>query len=74
MEFKDGDRVQTDSGLNGRIISINKLTAFVELELNGGKEVLPILLSELMRIDPPQPPTGPTQRPPTRVDTPEPRD
>jgi preprotein translocase subunit YajC len=61
MELSNGDWVQTDSGLSGRIVHVSRLTAFVELELEGGKEVLPILLSELIRVDPAQPPTGPTQ-------------
>jgi preprotein translocase subunit YajC len=62
MQIKDGDLVRTDSGLSGRVIHVSRLTAFVELDLEGGKEVVPILLSELSRVDPPQSPTGPTVR------------
>ncbi len=53
MQLQDGDWVETDSGLKGRIIHVSRLSAFVELELVGGKEVVPLLLSELKRIDPP---------------------
>jgi hypothetical protein len=63
MEFNAGDRVQTDSGMSGRVIHVSRLTAFVELDLEGGKEVVPILLSELRRVDPPQTPSGPSAKP-----------
>jgi hypothetical protein len=62
MQIQDGDLVQTVSGLSGRVIHVSKLTAFVELELEGGKEVVPLLLSELIRVDQPQLPSGPTMR------------
>jgi hypothetical protein len=70
MQINAGDLVRTDSGLSGRVIHVSRLTAFVELDLEGGKEVVPILLSELIRIDPPQPPGGPTARNPVASDEP----
>ncbi len=62
MQIEAGDVVRTDSGLLGRVIHVSRLTAFVELDLEGGKQVVPILLSELSRVDPPQSPSGPTMR------------
>lgn len=53
MDFQDGDTVRTETGLTGRIVHIWRMTGFVELELEGGKEVVPFLLSELKRVDPP---------------------
>lgn len=53
MQFQDGDWVETDSGLRGRIIHVSRLSAFVELEQAGGNTVVPFLLSEIKRIDPP---------------------
>jgi hypothetical protein len=62
MQFNAGDLVQTDSGISGRVVHVSRLTAFVEFDLVGGKQVVPILLSELNRVDPPQAPSGPTVR------------
>jgi hypothetical protein len=49
-----GDWVQTDTGLKGQVIHVVRLTAFVEITFDGGKETLPFLLSELSRVNPPQ--------------------
>jgi preprotein translocase subunit YajC len=59
MDLQQGDWVETDSGLRGCVIHVTKLTAFVEVQFNGGRETLPFLVSELKRIDPPHPPAGP---------------
>jgi hypothetical protein len=53
MQFQDGDWVESESGLRGRIIHVSRLSAFVELEQVGGNTVVPFLLSEIKRIDPP---------------------
>jgi hypothetical protein len=47
-----GDWVQTDTGLEGQVVHVVRLTAFVEVHFNGGNETLPFLLSELSRVDP----------------------
>jgi preprotein translocase subunit YajC len=52
MSFEAGDFVTTETGLHGRVVHVSRLSAFVELELDGGKEILPFLLSELLRVDP----------------------
>jgi len=64
MDLQLGDWVQTDSNLKGRVIHVTRLSAFVEIHFDGGVEVLPFLLSELTKIDPPEsqqspPPTDP---------------
>ena len=61
-ELGPGDWVETDSGLKGQVVHVNRLTAFVEVHFDGGNEVLPFLLSELARVDPPQDPGGPVGR------------
>ena len=53
MNFQVGDYVTTQTGLHGRIIHVARMSAFVELDLEGGKDVMSFLLSELTRIDPP---------------------
>jgi len=53
MSLQDGDYVATETGLHGRIVHVNRQSAFVELDLVGGKEIVPFLLSELIRVDPP---------------------
>jgi preprotein translocase subunit YajC len=53
MTLQDGDYVTTGTGLYGRIVHVSRQSAFVELELVGGKEIVPFLLSELIRVDPP---------------------
>jgi hypothetical protein len=63
MTLQPGDWVKTDSDLKGRVVHVSRLSAFVEVHLEGGVETLPFLLSELTRIDPPEtqppPPTTP---------------
>ena len=54
MDFQAGDHVATETGLHGRIVHVSRLSAFVELQLEGGKEIVPFLLSELFRVDPPE--------------------
>jgi hypothetical protein len=56
MELKPGDWVKTDSDLKGRVVHVSRLSAFVEVHLEGGIEILPFLLSELTKIDPPDSP------------------
>jgi hypothetical protein len=53
MELRPGDWVKTDTDLQGRVIHVSRLSAFVEIHLQGGVEVLPFLVSELTKIDPP---------------------
>jgi hypothetical protein len=54
MDLQVGDYVRTETGLRGRILHISKQSAFVEVEvqLQGGVEILPFLLSELIKADP----------------------
>jgi hypothetical protein len=56
MELHPGDWVKTDSDLKGRVIHVSRLSAFVEVHLEGGVETLPFLISELTKIDPPEAP------------------
>jgi hypothetical protein len=62
MELRPGDWVKTDSDLEGRVVHVSRLSAFVEIHLQGGVEVLPFLVSELTKIDPPdtRQPSSPT--------------
>jgi hypothetical protein len=57
MDLQSGNWVRTETGLRGRVTHISRLTAFVEVEveLDGGVELLPFLLSELTRIERPEP-------------------
>jgi hypothetical protein len=52
-EFKTGDWVQTNSNLVGKIERIVVLTAYVSISQPAGDMVVPHLLSELTKIDPP---------------------
>jgi hypothetical protein len=61
MELQPGDWVRTETGLRGRVIHLSRLTAFVELHLDGGVEILPFLLSELTKTDPPEAPQRDSQ-------------
>ena len=61
-DLAPGDWVETDTGLKGQVVHVTRLTAFVDVHFDGGKEVLPFLLSELTRVDPPQEPGGPLSR------------
>ena len=66
MELRPGDWVKTDTDLNGRVVHVSRLSAFVEIQLQGGVEILPFLVSELTKIDPPdtrQSPPSPTNPP-----------
>ena len=63
-DFGPGDWVETDTGLKGQVVHVARLTAFVEVHFVGGNEVLPFLLSELARFDPPQDPGRPVSRQP----------
>ena len=58
MEFQVGDWVQTETGLKGRIAHMSRLSAFVEVDIHfqGGNQILPFLLSELTKIEPPDQP------------------
>jgi hypothetical protein len=63
MELRPGDWVKTDTDLKGRVVHVSRLSAFVEIHLQGGVEILPFLVSELTKIDPPdtrQPPSAPS--------------
>jgi hypothetical protein len=55
MDLQVGDWVQTDTGLKGRLVHLSRMSAFVEVdvELEGGHQILPFLLSELTKVDPP---------------------
>ena len=53
MELRSGDWVKTDTNLEGRVIHVSRLSAFVESHLQGGVEILPFLVSELTKIGPP---------------------
>jgi hypothetical protein len=64
MDLSPGDWVQTDTGLKGQVVHVARLTAFVDVHFDGGNEILPFLLSELTRVDPPQEPGGPLGRQP----------
>ena len=51
MDLKPGDWVRTETGLQDRIMHLTRQTAFVEVEPQGGNQILPFLLSELIKID-----------------------
>jgi hypothetical protein len=55
MDLQPGDWIQTDTGLKGRIVHLSRMSAFVEVdvEFQGGNQILPFLISELTKIDPP---------------------
>jgi preprotein translocase subunit YajC len=48
-----GDWVRTTSGLNGQVVLVTRLTAFVDVSQGGSACVTPFLLSELTKIFPP---------------------
>ena len=57
-----GDRVRTNEGAVGTIVHIAKLTVFVQFEAeNDDARLKSFLASQLIRIDPSAPPTGPNQ-------------
>jgi hypothetical protein len=57
-----GDRVRTDEGDVGTIVHIAKLTVFVQFDAENDEAPLKsYLASQLIRVDPPSPPTGPNQ-------------
>ncbi len=55
MDLQPGDWVTTDTGLKGKVLHISRMSAFVEVdvEFQGGHQILPFLVSELTKIDPP---------------------
>jgi hypothetical protein len=59
LNLLPGDCVRTEVGFRGRVVDLNRLTAFVdvEIQLEGGAELLPFLLSELTKIQPPKQPS-----------------
>jgi hypothetical protein len=63
-DLRLGDWVQTDTGLKGQVVHVARLTAFVDVHLDGGSEILPFLVSELSLVDPPDEPGGPPSRQP----------
>jgi hypothetical protein len=50
-----GDWVRTSSGLTGQVVLIVRLTAFVYVQQREGACTTPSLVSELSKIDPPNP-------------------
>ena len=56
MSLEAGDYVITRTGLHGRIVHVSKHPSLfeVEVELDGGQEILPFFLNELIKVEPPQ--------------------
>ena len=56
MSFEVGDWVRTTTtGLEGRIVLISRLSAFIEVREVEGIRMVSYLLSSLEKIDPPRP-------------------
>ena len=52
--LKVGDWVRTKSGLEGKVVLLHRLSAFIEMSRDSRTTTPSYLLSELTKIDPPK--------------------
>ena len=62
MSLQIGDWVRTETGLEGKIVLVSRLSAFIEVLEKTGTRTVSYLLSSLKKIDPPEP----ANKPPTQ--------
>jgi hypothetical protein len=61
MTLQPGDWVRAETGEVGKVVQMARLSVFVQIEGESKESTLKAFLqSQLTRIDPPQPPAGPT--------------
>jgi hypothetical protein len=61
MSLQIGDWVRTETGLEGEIVLVSRLSAFIEVREEKGTRTVSYLLSSLKKIDPP----GDENKPPS---------